>query len=350
MTKLLIRSCYLLVILYTCLILIGPLVLSYQDPSDWCAIDDEKGEEKRGLMQSGDGWDVNAGDKEYANPDYITDPCRYFRIPQLAWLTLEECDFSRRMLTSVILGGAIGYERRAADRPAGIRTMGLVSLGACFFTISSITAFKSSTMGWDASRVTAALPSGVGFLGAALIWKGSVVLGDEEMHQVHGLTTAASLWLSAAIGVGAGGALYVVSIYSTALIILVLRFGPKFLWLHGDNESEKDDTEEEEEENEKSPLFDAAEYLHSTENSLHTVRTQDSLTGPERRVIFEAGFPQALTTEDTPSLASVKSGYFEASIGSARQGVEGPVTSPRGASTIKRRRSSKHLVQPTFHG
>jgi uncharacterized membrane protein YhiD involved in acid resistance len=95
--------------------------------------------------------------------------------------------------------------------------MGLVSLGACFFTISSIMAFKSSTMGWDASRVTAALPSGVGFLGAALIWKGSVIEGDEETHQVHGLTTAASLWLSAAIGVGAGGALYVVSIYSVRL-------------------------------------------------------------------------------------------------------------------------------------
>lgn len=83
------------------------------------------------------------------------------------------------------------FERRASDRPAGIRTMGLVSLGGCFFTISSITAFKSSTMTWDASRVTAALPSGVGFLGAALIWKGSVGDGDDEVHQVHGLTTAA---------------------------------------------------------------------------------------------------------------------------------------------------------------
>ena len=132
------------------------------------------------------------------------------------------------------------YERRSSDRPAGIRTMGLVSLGSCFFTISSIMAFKSSTMGWDASRVTAALPSGVGFLGAALIWKGSVGDGVNEIHQVHGLTTAArcvcmcwfciaavyrspssqgpfvagSLWLSAAIGVGAGGELYFVSIYS----------------------------------------------------------------------------------------------------------------------------------------
>jgi len=74
-------------------------------------------------------------------------------------------------------------------------------------------AFKSSTQTWDASRVTAALPSGVGFLGGALIWKGSVFVGDQEMHQVHGLTTAASLWLSAAVGVGVGGALYLVTVY-----------------------------------------------------------------------------------------------------------------------------------------
>ena len=115
--------------------------------------------------------------------------------------------------------------------------MGLVSLGACFFTISSISGFKSSTMGWDASRVTAALPSGVGFLGAALIWKGTVNVDSQEMHQVHGLTTAASVWLSAAIGVGAGGALYFVSVYSTVLILLVLRFGPK-LYMNEDQEEE----------------------------------------------------------------------------------------------------------------
>eukprot|EP00957_Ditylum_brightwellii_P085143 6473652-Ditylum_brightwellii.AAC.1 len=69
-------------------------------------------------------------------------------------------------------------------------------------------------MGWDASRVTAAIPSGVGFLGAGLIWKGTVGVGDEQTHQVHGLTTAASVWLSAAIGCGAGGALYFLTAYS----------------------------------------------------------------------------------------------------------------------------------------
>jgi putative Mg2+ transporter-C (MgtC) family protein len=105
--------------------------------------------------------------------------------------------------------------------------MGLVSLGACSFTVSSIMAFKSSTMGWDASRVTAALPSGVGFLGGALIWKGSVFVNGEEIQQVNGLTTAASVWLSAAVGVGAGGALYLVTVYVVILVVLILRYAPK---------------------------------------------------------------------------------------------------------------------------
>ena len=106
---------------------------------------------------------------------------------------------------SVLLGAAIGWERRDSDRPAGIRTMSLVSLGACLFTLTSMFSFLSGPMSWDASRVAAAIPSGVGFLGAGLIWKGSVGTGDNEVHQVHGLTTAASVWLSAAVGVGAGG-------------------------------------------------------------------------------------------------------------------------------------------------
>jgi uncharacterized membrane protein (UPF0136 family) len=57
------------------------------------------------------------------------------------------------MIFSLILGGIIGFERRASERPAGIRTMGMVCLGSCFFSMTSQLAFKSSTMGWDAARV-----------------------------------------------------------------------------------------------------------------------------------------------------------------------------------------------------
>ena len=77
---------------------------------------------------------------------------------------------------SIVMGSIIGFERRRADRPAGIRTMAMVCLGSCVFTIDSMFAFVDGTMGWDSSRVSAAIPSGVGFLGAASIWKGAPAL------------------------------------------------------------------------------------------------------------------------------------------------------------------------------
>eukprot|EP00934_Nitzschia_sp_Nitz4_P003474 Nitzschia sp. Nitz4//scaffold7_size249615//231674//233194//NITZ4_001217-RA/size249615-snap-gene-0.236-mRNA-1//1//CDS//3329558562//3464//frame0 len=241
LTNVVLAVIYTMVSMYAVMIFVGPLILFFRDKNEWCQLTQE--ERDMFLLQNGGsvGYDMGddafrrqlsgdsvvSGEHPYPNPDYNIDPCRYVRFPFLAYITLEECDVSRRLLAACLLGGAIGYERRSADRPAGIRTMGLVSLGACFFTISSIMAFKSSTQTWDSSRVTAALPSGVGFLGGALIWKGSVFVGSHEMHQVHGLTTAASLWLSAAVGVGVGGALYLVTIYVTVLVILILRYGPR---------------------------------------------------------------------------------------------------------------------------
>jgi len=222
LSKIIVILAFSIVIAYTCMILFGPLILLPIDKDEWCSFQED---EFSMLGRSSKDNSISNDDEtssEYENPDYITDPCRYKRLPELLYLTLEECDLSRRMLASVIFGGAIGYERRSSDRPAGIRTMGLVSLGSCFFAISSQLAFKSSTMGWDASRVTAAIPSGVGFLGAGLIWKGTVGVGDEQTHQVHGLTTAASVWLSAAIGCGAGGALYFLTAYSVSDLFLLL--------------------------------------------------------------------------------------------------------------------------------
>lgn len=153
------------------------------------------------------------------------------------------------MIISVLLGGVIGFERRASERPAGIRTMSMVCLGSCFFSMCGQLAFKSSTMGWDAARVAAAVPSGVGFLGAGLIWKGSTTASQNvdgkvvknTSQEVHGLTTAASVWLSAAVGVAIGGGrrLYIVSLYGVALVILVLRFGPK-MYFAADSDSMHD--------------------------------------------------------------------------------------------------------------
>ena len=168
------------------------------------------------------------GEIEYKNPSYVQDPCMHVRYPQLFFLTKQECAFGRSEVFSVILGGIIGWERRQADRPAGIRTMGLVSLGACLFTINSAFAFLGSPMSWDSSRVSAAIPSGVGFLGSALIFKEAEKDDDgSNRHVVHGLTTAASVWLSAAVGIACGGELYFSAINCTALVLVLLRFGPR---------------------------------------------------------------------------------------------------------------------------
>lgn len=109
---------------------------------------------------------------DFPNAFYHHDPCTFdTRYWQLLGLKRIECVFGRHLVIAVILGSIIGYERRGPDRPAGIRTMALIALAACLFTINSIFALEVSPMSWDPARVSAALPSGVGFLGAALIVK-----------------------------------------------------------------------------------------------------------------------------------------------------------------------------------
>jgi len=164
---------------------------------------------------------------KFLNPEFDTrGGCLRRRFWFLLWLTPEECMLCRRILISVVLGMLIGFERRRADRPAGVRTMALVSLGSCIFTIDSMFAFSNSPDSWDSSRVAAAIPSGVGFLGAGLIYKRGPRT-DNDRHEVHGLTTASSVWLSAAAGIAAGGGLAVIAFFSTMVMIIVLRFGPR---------------------------------------------------------------------------------------------------------------------------
>jgi uncharacterized membrane protein YhiD involved in acid resistance len=144
-----------------------------------------------------------------------------------------------RVIVSIVCGSVIGWERRRPDRPAGVRTMALVCLGSCVFTIDSMWAFIDGPMAWDASRVSAAIPSGVGFLGAATIWKGtgtSTSSGNDKKvaPEVHGLTTATSVWVSAAIGILVGGALYVPAIFTTLAAVVYLRFAPRMPKWEGD--------------------------------------------------------------------------------------------------------------------
>ncbi|KNC84891.1 hypothetical protein SARC_02899 [Sphaeroforma arctica JP610] len=158
--------------------------------------------------------------KVYSNPDYDTDVCLDIRYTQLMGLSLRECDLGRRLLASIFAGWCIGYERASPERVTGLRTMSLVSLGACCYTLCSMFVTVTGPMKTDASRVAAALPSAVGFLGAGMIYKAT------ETPLVKGLTTAASLWLSASLGAAAGARMYFVCAYGLALVLVILRFAP----------------------------------------------------------------------------------------------------------------------------
>lgn len=178
---------------------------------------------------------------DFENPGYDQRICTRTRARALLYLTPEECSFGRRIVIAAFLGGLIGWERRSADRPAGIRTMSLVSLGACLFSICSAFAFIQGPMNWDGSRVAAAIPSGVGFLGAGIIWK--QVNKDQDGHTVHGLTTAASVWLSAAVGIACSGELYFAASFSVSVMLIMLRFGPR-LFEYDDDHSHRDGQED----------------------------------------------------------------------------------------------------------
>jgi putative Mg2+ transporter-C (MgtC) family protein len=121
-----------------------------------------------------------------------------------------------RLILATVLGGCIGYQRERAHKPAGLRTHILISLGSALFTVVSI--FGFGNQGVDASRIAAGVVTGVGFIGAGVIFRG--MRGD----MVMGLTTAASIWVSAAVGLAAGAGMYIVAPVVTILTVLVLFF------------------------------------------------------------------------------------------------------------------------------
>jgi putative Mg2+ transporter-C (MgtC) family protein len=120
-----------------------------------------------------------------------------------------------RLLLAAVLGAAVGVERELHDHPAGIRTHLLVALGSALFTILSIVGFPSSNGApTDPSRVAAQIVTGIGFLGAGAILKYGPT--------VRGLTTAASLWAVAGIGMAAGAGLPFLATAATIIVIVSL--------------------------------------------------------------------------------------------------------------------------------
>jgi putative Mg2+ transporter-C (MgtC) family protein len=131
-----------------------------------------------------------------------------------------------RILVGTLLGGAIGYERDLHGRPAGLRTHAIVALASATFMVVS-TRFvyfqhygKDDLVSIDPSRIAASVVSGIGFLGAGAILREGIT--------IRGLTTAASLWLVAAIGMASGGGMYVESLFATVLGLVTLTLLRRF--------------------------------------------------------------------------------------------------------------------------
>lgn len=129
-------------------------------------------------------------------------------------------DFVLRLFVAAILGGAIGLEREYRAKEAGFRTHFLVALGSGLFMILSQFGFDDvlrhyQQVSLDPSRIASQVVTGIGFIGAGII--------IFQKHVVRGLTTAAGLWVTSAIGMTAGSGLYVLSIATTVLVLLCLE-------------------------------------------------------------------------------------------------------------------------------
>jgi uncharacterized membrane protein YhiD involved in acid resistance len=121
-----------------------------------------------------------------------------------------------RVVIAVVLGMVLGLERQFSNKDAGLRTYALVAAGSALFTVLSIEGFPGS----DSSRVAAQIVTGIGFLGAGLIFRQGV--------SIQGLTTAAGLWAVAAVGMAAGTGLWGLAIVVTIVVLLMLKITDRF--------------------------------------------------------------------------------------------------------------------------
>jgi putative Mg2+ transporter-C (MgtC) family protein len=130
--------------------------------------------------------------------------------PELAFDT--QVNLGLRLTLGLVLGAIIGFEREFHRQPAGFRTHSLVALGSALFTIVSGFAFDGP--GADPTRIAAQIVSGIGFIGAGTIL--------QYRGNIRGLTTAASLWSVAAVGMAAGAGMWILAIMATVLMLIVL--------------------------------------------------------------------------------------------------------------------------------
>lgn len=122
---------------------------------------------------------------------------------------MPESEMLLRVVVAFVIGGAIGLEREFLNKSAGFRTMIMICMGSCLYTMFSI--FLSNA---TPDRIASNIVTGIGFLGAGVIFK--------ENNRVKGLTTASAIWVTAALGMGIGGGYYYITIITAVLAIIAL--------------------------------------------------------------------------------------------------------------------------------
>ena len=138
-----------------------------------------------------------------------------------------------RMLLATLLGGLLGYQRERQGKEAGLRTHMLVALGSAFFVLIP---FQGGMPLGDLSRVLQGLIAGIGFLLAGTILK------QQAEGQIHGLTTAAGLWLTAAVGVAVGLGREASAVLGTVLALIILALLPRVRPYPDTDETRREDT------------------------------------------------------------------------------------------------------------
>ncbi|MDQ3700241.1 MAG: MgtC/SapB family protein [Chloroflexota bacterium] len=129
-----------------------------------------------------------------------------------------EAELVGRIVLSAVLGGVLGWERQLGQQPAGLRTHMLVSIGAAAYTLAGTVGVTGLGTAQDPGRVAAQIVTGIGFIGAGTIWRST---GNDRV--IRGLTTAASIWVAASIGMLCGFGLYVLAAGCAVVSFVVLR-------------------------------------------------------------------------------------------------------------------------------
>ncbi len=162
-------------------------------------------------------------------------PCQSMclSLPFIHRMELSLQDTILRLVLATILTGLIGIEREVRQKPAGVRTNALIGLGAAMMTLAGIYGARLWPNVTDPTRIASIVVQGVGFLGA-----GAII---QARGSIRGLTTAATMWVVAGIGIAVGLGFYMAGIIATILVAtLLIIFGPLDARLMGDEGKPKD--------------------------------------------------------------------------------------------------------------